>query len=402
MYEHASEMEPMVPSDTRGLLTDRAFELVRKSAALSKVLHPVTRAAVIDFLRSMNSYYSNLIEGHATHPIEIEKALKADFTTDPSKRALQYESRAHVEVQKLIQARLAEKPDLEVCGTEFLRWIHLEFYNRMPAEFLRVEHDGKVERVVPGQLRTAEVRVGRHIPPRSTKLDEFLNRFEEAYSLKRQRHLAGVVAASAAHHRLAWIHPFLDGNGRVVRLFTDAYLHQVGVDGHGLWTVTRGFARQREQYLAALEDADHPRRGDLDGRGNLSDQSLRQFCELFFEIAEDQVAFMTDLLDLDTLEKRIIAYIEREAMVGKLQPEAGLLIRDVMLRGQIPRGEAARITGMAERTARDVVSKLLKRGLLTSPSPKGDLRWGLPTEAIAYYFPRLYPEGIELSLMTRS
>src|SRR4051812_35936456 len=98
MYEHASEMEPMVPSDTRGLLTDRAFELVRKSAALSKVLHPVTRAAVIDFLRSMNSYYSNLIEGHATHPIEIEKALKADFTTDPSKRALQYESRAHVEV----------------------------------------------------------------------------------------------------------------------------------------------------------------------------------------------------------------------------------------------------------------------------------------------------------------
>src|SRR5258708_35115042 len=110
--------------------------------------------------------------------------------------------------------------------------------------------------------------------PSIKKLGQFLKRFAEFYGPLVTSEPGSVVAASAAHHRLAWIHPFLDGNGRVVRLFTDAYLHQVGVNGHGLWTVTRGFARQRERYLAALADADHPRRGDLDGRGNLSEQSL--------------------------------------------------------------------------------------------------------------------------------
>jgi hypothetical protein len=50
----------------------------------------------------MNCYYSNLIEGHRTHPIEIERALAQAFSIDPRQRELQLEAKAHIEVQREI------------------------------------------------------------------------------------------------------------------------------------------------------------------------------------------------------------------------------------------------------------------------------------------------------------
>ncbi|MGI4742086.1 MAG: Fic family protein [Janthinobacterium lividum] len=52
--------------------------------------------------------------------------------------------------------------------------------------------------------------------------------------------LARIVAIGAAHHRLAWLHPFLDGNGRVMRLFSDAAFLAEGLDAGGLWSMSRG------------------------------------------------------------------------------------------------------------------------------------------------------------------
>jgi Fic family protein len=162
--------------------------------------------------------------------------------------------------------------------------------------------------------------------------------------------------------------------------------------------VSRGFARRRDDYMAALIGADAPRRSDLDGRGNLSDDGLTRFCEFFLETALDQVAFMSGLLELDGLEARIVAYAEHQATLGKLDSTAAFLLRDVLLRGEIARGEASRITGKPVRTASRIVAALLERNLLTSETPKGALRIAFPAKAAGYYFPRLYPEGIEHDL----
>ena len=207
-----------------------------------------------------------------------------------------------------------------------------------------------------------------------------------------------IIASAASHHRLAWIHPFLDGNGRMTRLFTHAYLIRAGVDGHRLWMVSRGFARRRDEYMNALIRADSPRMSDLDGRGNLSDDGLMRFCEFFLQTSLDQVEFMGGLLELDRLEARIIAYVERQATLGELDPAAAFLLRDVLLRGEIARGEAARITGKPVRTASRIVATLLQKNLLTSETPKGALRIVFPAKAAGYYFPRLYPEGVERDL----
>jgi Fic family protein len=391
-------MEPMLPSPGREELESVAVEVIRRSAALGVSLRPESRRPVVRMLRQMNSYYSNLIEGHHTHPIDIERALKGDYAAQPAKRLLQLESAAHVQVQELIEERLETEPDLDVCAPAFLCWIHKEFYERMPEEFRVVSGPhGETEVIEPGALRKHEVKVGQHIPPASGSLQRFLERFQEAYSPAGLPPLGMIVAAAASHHRLAWIHPFLDGNGRVTRLFTHAYLIRAEVGGHRLWTVSRGLSRQRAEYMAALVDADSPRRGDLDGRGNLSNQGLRRFCRFFLETALDQVTFMSGLLDLGGLERRVVSYAERRVAEGKQRPEAALLLRDVLVRGEVARGEAGRITGLGERLARQIVSRLSAEGLVESETPKGALRLGFPAEVVPYYFPRLYPPAVEVA-----
>lgn len=396
MYTEPRQMEPLMPSTEAATLRGLALASIRESAALGGALHPKTQRALALLMRKMNSYYSNLIECHNTPPADIDRALAHDYAAEPAKRALQMESAAHVEVQSLMEARLAGEPSLGVCDVEFLRWIHAEFYRRLPEELHLVDRgDGQRDKVVPGLLRCTGVKVGRHFAPQAASLPSFLRRFAEEYAPERFDDAEQVIAAAASHHRLLWIHPFLDGNGRVARLFTHAYLFRAKIDGHGLWAVTRGLARSRDAYLGSLEGADEPRRGDLDGRGNLSEMGLARFSTFFLETVLDQIRFMRSLLEIDALQARIAGYGALAASRGELRLEAGLLLRDVMLRGEIARGEAARIAGLGKRSAQALVAELLQRGLLTSDSVKGPLHLGLPASVVPYYFPRLYPEAVE-------
>jgi len=399
-YTRITQMEPMFPDYTKGPnLSDLVIEVIRQSSSLSAALHPITRHGVVELVRSMNSYYSNQIEGHHTHPADIEKALAKNYSHEPAKRAMQMESAAHVEVQRLIEHRLKDEPEINICSADFLCWIHKEFYDRLPKEFLFVDSkDGKKE-IIPGELRKDEVTVGRHLAPASSCLPSFLERFNEVYGKARRGQIEQVVAAAASHHRLAWIHPFLDGNGRVTRLFSHAYLIKARIDGHGLWTVSRGLARNRDAYLAILAGADEHRQGDLDGRGNLSNKGLLNFCVFFLEIALDQIRFMSSLLELDGMKRRISGYVERQVRLGELQEESIFLLSEVLFHGEIQRGEAPRITGKPERTARRILKDLLEKSLLISDSEKGPVHLAFPAKIAAYYFPRLYPEGVEAEML---
>jgi Fic family protein len=89
-------------------------------------------------------------------------------------------------------------------------------------------------------------------------------RFEEAYGSTRLSKVRRIVAVAAAHHRLLWIHPLYDGNGRVARLMSHALFVRQSIGG-SLWSASRGLARNVAQYKAMLMAADEPRRGDLMG-----------------------------------------------------------------------------------------------------------------------------------------
>jgi Fic family protein len=216
-------MTPLMP-EASGDLSDLALDIYRQSAFLGGQLHPTTRKALVNFLRLNNSYYSNLIEGYYTHPIDIERAIKDDFDTEPAVRNRQMEARVHVDVQQIMEAKI-EAGETRVCSSDFIRMIHRFFYERLPKELwiVRNEQTGKKRKVVPGHFRQNTVKVATHIPPDPGEIAGLMERFVEVYAPESFRGTDRLLSAAASHHQLAWIHPFLDGNGRAARLFTDSY-----------------------------------------------------------------------------------------------------------------------------------------------------------------------------------
>lgn len=383
-------MEPMLPQSGNSELGDLALDLVSKASAFAGRLNPVVRTSIGDLVRSMNCYYSNLIEGHNTHPRDIDRALSEDFSAEPEKRALQKEAVAHIEVQKMIDTghHIGAPP----LSGKYATWLHYEFCSRLPEELLYVENPDTQERikVIPGELRDGTVVVGKHIPPYPQNLPNFLTRFDEAYESNKLSKTDRIIASAAAHHRLLWIHPFYDGNGRVARLMSYAALLELGI-GSELWSVARGLARNVEEYKSLLQAADQPRRGDLDGRGTLSQSALTSFCKFFLKTSIDQIDFMESLLDFNTLSERMRIYVEEEIAFKRLPKGSYPLLREALLVGEFDRGRAQELTGYKERMARDVVSDLQKKGFLISDNTRSPLRLGFPIEVVERWFPLLYP-----------
>ena len=389
--EHISSMEPLLLSEGsrhRPALTDLSVELAAKASGFRRSLPPGVLAALAHLVRAMNSYYSNLIEGHDTHPIDIERALKNDYSQDEKRRNLQLEARAHITVQEWIDSgRLSGREVTQDGACE----IHRRFCELLPEELLWVEDSEHQQRIrlVPGRLRERDVKVGRHVPVSPGAVPRFMQRCEEVYA--RLGKAEAILATAAVHHRLLWIHPFLDGNGRVARLISHAQFLSL-LDTGGIWSVARGLARSVTRYKELLSNCDLQRRNDLDGRGNLSEEALAEFTRYFLETSLDQVAFMEGLMQPDRLRVRLLVWAEEETKLGKLPQRAGQLLEAILYRGELPRGEVATLLGIPERSARRVTRELLQQGVFVSDSTRAPLRLAFSAALAARWLPGLFPE----------
>ena len=160
-------MEPLLPSSGGPELAELSVEIFRKSGELAAALPSKTvRSGVASLVREMNSYYSNLIEGHKTLPRDIERALRNDFSEREEDRNNQHLSVAHIRTETAMRQRLADEPDLGVFEPEFILWLHREFYGALPeTEWFTTSVSGKRYPLVPGKFRDYIVEVGRHTPP---------------------------------------------------------------------------------------------------------------------------------------------------------------------------------------------------------------------------------------------
>lgn len=387
-------LEPLVLSQGskhRPALTDLALELAQAASGFRRSLPDGVVTALAELVRAMNCYYSNLIEGHDTHPVDIERALREDFSTDVEKRNLQLEARAHVAVQKWIDEGGLNRRATTVEG---IIESHQRFCELLPHDMLWVEHPQTKEKlpVIPGGLREHDVEVGRHIAPSPGAIPRFLGRFEEVYgSLGKSE---AVLATAAAHHRLLWIHPFLDGNGRVARLMSYATLRGT-LDTGGIWSIARGLARNEQTYKQHLVACDGTRRNDLDGRGQLSEEALAAFTQFFLETCLDQVRFMEELVQPEKLRTRIKLWVDEEIATDSLPKHSGAVLDAILFRGELPRGDVPELLDTSQRTARRVVSSLIDRGVVTAKTTKSPLRITFPAKVASRWMPGLFPEQRE-------
>lgn len=389
--ETIDSMQPMKIGEGSPRLPDvrdLAVDLAAKAAAFRSSLPRGVSTALADLVRAMNCYYSNLIEGHDTHPIDIERALRNDFSDDPLKRYLQLEARAHIEVQQWIDGgglfgRAHTRAGLEET--------HARFYAELPEDLLWVEmpNTGERVRVEPGHLRERDVQVGRHVAISPGAVPRFMEHFEWAYG--RLGRSDAIVSVAAAHHRFVWIHPFLDGNGRVARLMSHAMMLDA-LDTGGMWSVARGLGGTAERYKQHLAACDLPRRNDLDGRGALSEEELTGFTAYFLQVCIDQVEFMSGLVEPNRLRTRIHQWVGEEAALGNLPAKAANVLDAVLYRGELPRGELETIVGTGERQARRVASVLIDMGVLSSESSRAPLHIAFPAALASRWMPGLFPE----------
>jgi Fic family protein len=385
-------MEPLrlaEGSPHRSALTELAVDLTARAAGFRRSLPEGVLRALARLVRAMNCYYSNLIEGHDTHPVDIEKAMQADYSREPRKRNLQLEARAHVSVQEWIdEGGLASPP----TSRNTITTIHRRFCELLPEELLEVEDPETKERirVVAGELRSRDVGVGAHVPVSPGAVSRFLARYEEAYG--QLGRAESIVSAAGAHHRLLWIHPFLDGNGRVARLVSHATL-LAALDSGGIWSIARGLARREREYKDHLIACDQPRAGDIDGRGSLSERALVDFTRFFLDTCIDQVTFMEGLVQPGRLRDRIMIWAEEETRAGSLPPQSGRVLEAVLFRGELPRGEVPALVGTGERQARRIVSALTEAGVIASESSRAALTIAFPARLAGRWLPGLFPEA---------
>ncbi len=378
-----SNMEPLMPSLDRELFSLSAG-IAERIGELKGKLNPITAKEVASILAEMNSYYSNLIEGQPTYPKDIERALNNDFSSNPTEREKQLLGAAHFKTEKLILENVT--PEI-VFTPDFILSIHKTFYGFLPKQMhIAKTKSGDEYPIVAGALRDFEVEVGGHQPPKSDTLNAFLNRFCSFYkSISRGEVL---IASAAAHHRLAWIHPFGDGNGRVTRLFSTALLRAFDFDAQGIWSMSRGLARRKSDYYKFLAKADADRQNDLDGRGTLSNKGLCEFCRFYLEVMSDQMDFMLGVLRLDKILERY------EMLLHNTFPKKSELyariIKEIWISGEIPRGKASEITGMSERTSRSILSELEAKKFIKSSSPKTPVRINITSDISEEIFPNLY------------
>lgn len=393
-------LTPILPGPKLiGPLKDISTEVAAASARLEGGIAPETSRTLGERLRLVNSYYSNLIEGHKTTIPEIEDALAQRFADRPDRRYAQELCAAHVLTERVFMEELEHDQAAEICSADFIRQLHRVFYSHLPPEHQRTHHaNGFTDiPVLPGRLRDAEVSVDGATPhgPDASTLATYMDTFHDAFSPGAFHGDERLIAAAVSHHRLTWLHPFRDGNGRISRLHTGLYLARANVNRCNLWSLSRGLSRNKNGYMLNLRATDSPERVNQDVF--FDERLTADFCRFFFEICLDQISFMRALLRLEDIDRRVEWLVQSMIRTGNedLAPEAERLLRAVFREGLIPRGKIPEIVGLPERTARRRVTTPLERlQLLKSESPKKPVSMGMPVNALPFLFPSLFDPAV--------
>jgi len=381
--------EPFVVSDVvlRSNLNDLALSLAEKSAAFSSSLPPAVADALADLVRTVNCYYDLLIEGRHIQPVDVEQAMHGNFSDDNERRDVQLEALAYVAVQKWIDN---EEIDASPFSLENICETHWRFHRPL-AQSLLLSSGGNAEtaNAKPGALRTCDVRIGRRTAISPGAVPRFLTYMEKTYDSGGR--IDRILASAYGHHRLLWVQPFSNGNGRIARLLSDRALRSA-LRTDGLWSVVRGLALREREYRALLQSCDEPSQAAVgrEEHGPLSEGALADFTQFFLETCIEQIDFMNAIIHPRSLRSRALTWVRNEIEAGKLPRGSEMVVNAILYRGEIDRGEVAILTRASDRSARRLTAALIKSGVVKADSSRSALRLSFPAGLAVKFFPELF------------
>ena len=284
-------------------VTDLILELnfLRK-----KQLGGTTPPAIFFQLKELFHVFESLgsahIEGNNT---TISEYLAEKTQANPRRRAEISEIRNIENALSFIDENIKEIPFDKLL----LRELH-----KLAVDGLAAPSSGGEGSFTPGEFRRGNVKINNadHLPPDAAQIDsyidellEFINKdFGEKYDL---------LKVAIAHHRFVWIHPFDNGNGRVVRLLTYAMLVRSGFNvemGGRILNPTAIFCNNRERYYHKLAAADSGTR-----------EGVSEWCEYVLAGLRDEIEKIDRLCDYDFLKTKILLPALRKSLSdGRLPP----------------------------------------------------------------------------------
>lgn len=392
-----NKLTPFIPSvdnPNTQVLLKQADDLVVACAGLSAGLHPHVLSEIKRITLLVNNYYSNFIESEGTHPVDIYKAMQQDFALQQEQNAKQHLALAYSEAQHFVFNSAVDFSDIQNLLT-----VHKIFYsssNLLEQQKTLKDAQGQLHQVKPGEFRETDVVVGRHLAPAVEELFGLFDAFHQHYRIEANELLhKKLIKVFASHHRFMYIHPFLDGNGRVGRLMTDGMLNQIFADTYGLWSLSRGLARNNDAYKQWLARADQIRQGAMDGRGQRTEQGLIEFIGFMLDTAKDQIDYTKSILNLTQLHQHLKNYIQLSqdpSLFGHTVPKEMIkLIPILLIDGEVRKADIHEMMGCSERKARTLAKQLVKIGLLYDDSKFAPLRLRFPEASLPYIFPNIVP-----------
>ena len=385
-------LEPVWPSPGFPASILRTAETLSfRAGKLTGLLPENTAIRIGGLMRITNSYYSNLIEGQFTEPA----TLSARVPRRDSKQ-LRELAESHIGVQELLERAVRRPKSIEASwgvffAPELISVIHRRLFASASDEDLRLS-DGRL--LVPGQLRDVaqrNVMVDDHAAPAWESVTPMLKRLQQVYGGQPDQ-TSRVLSALAYHHRLAFVHPFEDGNGRVVRMATHLQLKRLGL-ASPLWSLSRGLARKQDEYYGRLRAADQPRRGDLDGRGQLTQRGLFEFVEFMLQVCIDQMDYVEQSMGLVSLRQRLerVIGLESRFIESGVKQDMAKAIHILLTQGEVARADFKTFSGLHDRVASDQLKKLIDMGVVEAPSAKSrSIFPGLPVWFAQMIFPDLH------------
>ena len=388
-----NELTPFIPTENaKGYpeLLKRLEDLHVASYSLSAVLHPCVLAEVAKAIALVNNYYSNLIESEGTHPADISRAMNRDFFDELDNQKKQRLALAYHEAQQFI---LQAEEGIEFAKPESIQLIHKAFYGAvdlLPEQLRVTDTKGVQHHINPGEFRALDVEVGLHLVPEPADIPRLLNDFYQHYqTLPSDLVIIKLMKTFAAHHRYMYIHPFLDGNGRTGRLLTDAMLKQALPESYGLWSLSRGLARNNDKYKQFLARADQKRQGSIDGRGLRSESGLVEFIGFMAETALDQIEYMQNMLKLDRLHNRLQKYVDYSE--ESIPNEYKAILPVMLIAGEVKKAALPGLWGCSERKARGIAKQLKLLGLIDDTSKFAPYRLCFNSKMLSFVFPDFIP-----------
>lgn len=195
----------------------------------------------------MATHFSTSIEGNPLSPIDVTNIILGDQipVTKSEKEVKNYFATLNT-IFLLAKKHTPITPELT-----------RELHHQLMAEIEKKDLGEFRDSGVFVGHRTATELVVKHNPPFHTRI-EITNALTELFEwAMKQDEIHPLVKAGILHHQFVYIHPFLDGNGRLARILTSYYLLLKNYQVAKFFVIDDYYDIDRIQYSDMLHSADN-------------------------------------------------------------------------------------------------------------------------------------------------